>query len=232
MTKKKLMPVIVLAAIALVVAVLLGVVNHFTSDTIKSRNESAITESLTKVMKNGEFNKEPDVLRDDAPKTISKVYTEKNGMGTVFVLVTNSGYTGKDIGLTVGIDTEGKITGMKITENNESIVPPELKPDGNYGDNYVGAGSDDIADLVTGATVVYTESAIKNAIKDAFSYLNADREEAPAESLPRDEDEIAALAKALSNDYYTAWYEVCEILAGSASIDELGYDENGNKITE
>lgn len=41
-----------------------------------------------------------------------------------------------------------------------------------------------------------------------------------------------ALAKALSNDYYTAWYEVCEILAGSASIDELGYDENGNKITE
>ena len=42
----------------------------------------------------------------------------------------------------------------------------------------------------------------------------------------------AALAKALSNDYYTAWYEVCEILAGSASIDELGYDENGNKITE
>ena len=41
-----------------------------------------------------------------------------------------------------------------------------------------------------------------------------------------------ALAKALSNDYYTAWYEVCTILAGSASIDELGYDENGNKITE
>ncbi len=42
----------------------------------------------------------------------------------------------------------------------------------------------------------------------------------------------AALDKALENDYYTYWYEVSEILAGSANIDELGYDENGEKITE
>lgn len=42
----------------------------------------------------------------------------------------------------------------------------------------------------------------------------------------------AALDKALANDYYTPWYEACLILAGSKSIDELGYDEDGNKITE
>lgn len=42
----------------------------------------------------------------------------------------------------------------------------------------------------------------------------------------------AALAKALKNDYYTAWYEASLILSGSKSIDELGYDDEGNKITE
>ena len=42
----------------------------------------------------------------------------------------------------------------------------------------------------------------------------------------------AALDKALANDYYTPWYEASLILAGSKSIDELGYDAEGNKITE
>ena len=42
----------------------------------------------------------------------------------------------------------------------------------------------------------------------------------------------AALDKALENDYYTPWYEASLILAGSKSIDELGYDDEGNKITE
>jgi polar amino acid transport system substrate-binding protein len=42
----------------------------------------------------------------------------------------------------------------------------------------------------------------------------------------------AALDKALENDYYTAWYEASLILSGSKSIDELGYDDEGNKITE
>jgi polar amino acid transport system substrate-binding protein len=42
----------------------------------------------------------------------------------------------------------------------------------------------------------------------------------------------AALSKALENDYYTDWYEASLILSGSKSIDELGYDDEGNKITE
>lgn len=42
----------------------------------------------------------------------------------------------------------------------------------------------------------------------------------------------AALAKALEADYYTGWYEACEIYSGISTIDELGYDDDGNKITE
>ena len=40
------------------------------------------------------------------------------------------------------------------------------------------------------------------------------------------------LAKALKNDYYTGWYEACQIYASVKTADELGYDDEGNKIKE
>lgn len=42
----------------------------------------------------------------------------------------------------------------------------------------------------------------------------------------------AALAKAMAADLYTGWYEACEIYSGIETADELGYDDEGNKITE
>lgn len=194
MTKKNLMPVIVLTAICIIVAALLGAVNALTEPEIEERNEAAVSASLSKAMPGGEFNSEPDELKAGAPATITKVYTEKNGMGTVVVLLTNKGYTGQNIGLTVGIDSEGKITGLQITQNGESIVPSELKPNGSYGNHYVGIGADELPELSTGATVVFTEGAIKGAINDAFVYLGF-AESLP--ELPREESEIEEMAKAL-----------------------------------
>ena len=42
----------------------------------------------------------------------------------------------------------------------------------------------------------------------------------------------AALAKALENDYYSGWYDACKVYAGISTLDELGFDADGNKITE
>ena len=42
----------------------------------------------------------------------------------------------------------------------------------------------------------------------------------------------AALAKAMAADLYTGWYEACQIYAEVKTLDELGYDDDGNKITE
>ena len=42
----------------------------------------------------------------------------------------------------------------------------------------------------------------------------------------------AALAKAMAADLYTGWYEACEIYSGIETADELGYDDEGNKITD
>ena len=194
MTKKNIMPVLVLTVICIVVALALGAINLLTEPVITNRNDQAVQDSLEKVMPGGQFNSEPDELKDGAPETVVKTYTEKNGKGTVVVLVTYKGYTGNAIGLTVGIGSDGKITGMVITQNNESIIPSELKPGGTYGDHYVGAEAADVPELSTGATVVFTESAIKDAVNDAFAYLGF-AETKP--ELPRDEAEIEELAKAL-----------------------------------
>ena len=41
-----------------------------------------------------------------------------------------------------------------------------------------------------------------------------------------------ALAKAMDAGLYDTWYEACQIYAEVKTLDELGYDDEGNKITE
>ena len=41
-----------------------------------------------------------------------------------------------------------------------------------------------------------------------------------------------ALAKAKAAELYDPWYEACQIYSQIKTIDELGYDDQGNKITE
>ena len=41
-----------------------------------------------------------------------------------------------------------------------------------------------------------------------------------------------ALAKAMAADLYDGWYETCEIYSEIKTADQLGYDDEGNKITE
>ena len=41
-----------------------------------------------------------------------------------------------------------------------------------------------------------------------------------------------ALANLLANEDYSGWYDACKVYAGVSTLDELGFDEDGNKITE
>lgn len=54
--------------------------------------------------------------------------------------------------------------------------------------------------------------------------------------LNKDDSELlekvnAALAKAMSAGLYDGWYEACQIYSAVKTADELGYDDDGNKIT-
>ncbi len=226
MTKKNLMPAVVLTSICIIVAVLLGVVNMFTGPVIDAAEAAKVTESLTKVMEGGEFNPTPDEHPADAPDTVKQIYTEKNGKGKVVVLITTKGFEGKEIGITVGIDNDGKITGMQVTKNEDSIVPPILKPGGGYGDLYKGEDATTVPELVTGVTVKYTESAIKNAVMDALNYLGHDSGGGDAaEQLPKTDEEILALADELSPDF--GELEAVKLDGTSEFVKRLYRDKDG-----
>jgi len=206
-TKKNLLPVIVLTLICLIVAALMASVNMITKPEIEERNAKKIKESLEIVMPDGEFGSEADPLPKDAPETVKQIFTEKNGKGKVVVLETTKGYTGKPIGITVAIDPDGKIIKSVITRNEESIVPSNMKPMGSYGDAYTGASADEVLDVVTGATVSFSEGAIKDALFDAFvalGYAEPNKEFDTTGEPTLTKEEALALAEKPSGKEYEA----------------------------
>lgn len=165
MKKKNLVPVIVLSVVCIVVAAVLGVINKFTSPIIEEKQRLAIQESLRIVMPTGEFA-DPEKLADDMPDTVQAIYKEINGKGHVVVLKTR-GYA-SEISITVGVDSEGKITKAVVTAEQESHNKPGMD---SYTDAFEGLDEDRVSDveLFSGATV--SSTAIKNAVIDALSAL-------------------------------------------------------------
>ena len=117
MTKKNIMPVAVLTVICIVVAILLAVVNHFAAPEIAKNAERKVNESLYAVLGDAEGFDEIKDLDSYAgkPKTVKAAHKDKGGSGYVIVLETSTSYTsGAAMSITVGIDTDGVIKGVKL----------------------------------------------------------------------------------------------------------------------
>lgn len=154
---------VVLVAICIVVALLMGVVNYFTAPTIEENERIKTEAALKEVMPEGVgFEKVP---MTGFPSTVKLVYKEANG-GYVFKLVTN----GYGTGLTImcGIDKNGVITGCKCIESNETLGKEKTYGESFGGKNYAGA---EAVDTISGATL--TSRAYRKAILDAFKTFEA-----------------------------------------------------------
>ena len=112
-----------LTAIALVVAALLGLVNSVTSDRIAQLNEEATRTALAAVAPEGatfeklEFT---DAVKDAAQEYRGKLlemYTVSTG--GYACKVSASGSQGMIV-MIVGVDAEGKVTGVSVVENAET----------------------------------------------------------------------------------------------------------------
>ena len=127
--KTKIMPIAVLSAICVVVALLLSVVNMFTAPVIQAAADNKANETLVVVLPEGTDFEAIDLTTVTLPATVTKAYRETNGKGYVFE-VTTSGYAS---GLVVmcGIDAEGKIAGTKYTASSETYGFEKLL-DGAY----------------------------------------------------------------------------------------------------
>lgn len=116
MTKKNLMPTIVLSAIGLAAALLLSLINMLTFDKIQANEADKITESLSEVLPDGK-DFEPFEIDSKYPAVIKLAYKADGG----FVFQTEvKGYK-EGLKILVGISSDGKIAGVTHTESNETF---------------------------------------------------------------------------------------------------------------
>jgi len=167
--KKGLSPnvksVIVLTAICLIVTALLAVTNHITSPIIKDTRARRVAESLAAVLPDSGDYKEIQLDEEALPSTVKNVYYfDKDGSYAV-VLATTSAYSNGDMGITVGIDSQGKIAGIKLTSYMESKDFGQQ----TYPQQYVGKDASGAAEVDTVSGVTYSSTAFRKAIADAFT---------------------------------------------------------------
>lgn len=164
MKKQNIMPVAVLVAICLAVALLLAGINMLTAPKIEADKQAAIDASLKVVLPEGK-NFEKIDAPEGASKTINSAY--KADGGYVFELTVK----GKDsINLMCGVDSEGKITGVEIISEQETpgykekILPFVTGKDGKYNGTDRNSYKPEVA---SGATL--SSNAVAEAVKDSLN---------------------------------------------------------------
>ena len=191
MSKKNLLPAIVLTVICIVVALLLSLTNMLTKGIIDEQMKAKINESLKTVAIDPDNCSFEDVTDDytSLPEAVKNVYLDSVNGGYA-VLVKRQGYASV-ISMTVGLKEDGSVIKVVITDQQESHGKPDVA---KLPDKFIGVTADtiDSVELVSGATI--TSKAIKAGIEDALVALGV-KEEAP--DIPRTEEELINLSMSL-----------------------------------
>ena len=167
MKKDNLKSVIVLSAICLVVAVLMGAVNYITSPVIKENEDKKVQDSLKAVMPDAESFEEVS-LPEGAPKTVKAVYRDSGNTGYAIAVSTESAYSSNPMTFTVAVGNDGKIIAVTLTGYSET---KDFGKD-SYPQTYIGVDSEGVekVDLVSGVT--YSSTAFREAMKDVFETVD------------------------------------------------------------
>ena len=128
-----------LLAICAVVAVLLGVVNHFTAPVIQEHQKAKTDAAMARVLEADTY----DPLESSVPGVKSLYQATAGGKEMGYVaLITADGFGGA-MDMVVGIDMSGAVTGVAITANKETPnVGTKVVGDQNVLDRFVGMSHD------------------------------------------------------------------------------------------
>ncbi len=173
--KKIIKDTIALFIITLVAGLLLGFVYQITKDPIAAQNEKVKINAYNSVFSNLDTYEEIEDLTliqeavNDAGYTavtideISIAYDQD--MSVIGYIITDTdgeGYGG-DIQMTVGIDTEGTITGLELLVINETAGLGMKAKESWFREQYVGINADQVVYSKTGATEENEIDAISSA---------------------------------------------------------------------
>ena len=191
MNKTILKDTLKLVVITLVAALLLALVFQLTKDTIAQAKAAERLASYESVMSDATgFNAiDSDYITDwnknNPGAEIGEAYVALKGeevIGTVVSVTSHNGYGG-DIVLTLGVDTSGVITGVKVTSMGETsglgahctdedwIAQFSGKQSGVIGYVKNGNPGDDEIDAITGATI--TTKAVLEAVNQGSAFISS-----------------------------------------------------------
>lgn len=172
MSKKKISSNVILIAfklfaICLVVAVIVSVVNHYTSSVIENNKTKKMNEQLHNTLTGDyEFN---EISAINADTAIYEALAEDTRQGYC-VNVTVNGYSGP-ITMIVGFTTSCSVTAVEIASSSETPGIGTKPLEDSYLRHYEGYSANSVnnVDAVTGATI--TSSAVKDGINKALNAL-------------------------------------------------------------
>jgi electron transport complex protein RnfG len=176
--REMMMPALRLFIICLAAAFCLAFVYGMTKDTIELRNQQAAEEQRIQVMSGADsFEKVEGWEGQDETGLVSEVYAAYSGdelLGYVFSAV-SSGYGG-DVPVTVGVGSDGTITGVKVGDNQETPGLGSKAADEKFTGQYEGkdisgeikvvkgsVSADDEIQAVSGATI--STNAVNSAVQ-------------------------------------------------------------------
>lgn len=198
MNKALIKDALTLTVITLIAGLLLGLVQMITKKPIEKQNEKTQMEAYAQVFKKADSFEKIDGVNPEKDSAavlkkaglsvhntidgIVKAVSGSDDLGYV-VTVTNSEGYGGDITLTLGVTSEGEITGIAFTELNETPGLGMKAEQSEFRKQFrgikadkikytkSGASKDDEIDALSGATI--TTNAVTNGVNAGLAYVNS-----------------------------------------------------------
>ncbi len=173
---------IILTLITLVAGTALAFVYSITKEPIALVESKATAEAYKTVFADAkEFEKvdfdENDVADNATIYAVSKALADKDTLGYVMT-VSSKGYGG-EIKLAIGIDLQGKITGISILDaSNETPGLGAKVTEDKFTSQFTGIKSGELeskVDAISGAT--FSTNGVKNAVSSALDYFEKNLQE-------------------------------------------------------
>ncbi len=182
MLKKSDIPNIIKTAVILflitgIAALILAVVNNFTAPIIAENSAKKQAAAMQNVLKDAEFS-EGNLAENVDDPDISEIYkAQKDGSAAGYVVMVNpNGYNGA-ISMVVGIDAEGKVSGIDIISQSETAGLGANCVKDEFKDQFVGKSGeisvvkndpkDNEIDAITSATI--TSKAVTSGVNKALA---------------------------------------------------------------
>lgn len=243
---KNLKPTIVLSCICVAVALILSAINMVTGPVIEAQRNAAANEALLEVFPTGtDFEEIQDLASLGLSESVTNAYKETNGAGYVF-RITSTGYKPGMV-IMVGIDAEGKITGSKCLETQDTFQK-EPQIDNSYNGQSL---ADFKPNMLAGATMTSTgyRDAVNTALQSfilasggtidpALTIIDLLPTVAPGFTNPAEVEASGNMKKAYkaANDAGFAYTFSDGEVAFLAIVNATGtcavYDAEGNNVTD